>query len=69
MNRARPDTFVSTESPADKMFHFHLAENGTSVKTEIIAGSSVNLLCGHRERVNPILIVASLLFLAKYPFL
>ena len=51
------------------MFHFHLAENGTSVKTEIIAGASVNLLCGHRERVNPILIVASLLFLAKYPFL
>ena len=34
-----------------------------------IAWTGVNLLCGHRERVNPILIGASLLFFAKYPFL
>ena len=34
-----------------------------------IAWTSINLLCGHRERVNPVLICASLLFLAKYPFL
>ncbi len=34
-----------------------------------IAWTGVNLLCGHRERLNPILIGASILFLAKYPFL
>ena len=34
-----------------------------------ISWTCINLICGHRERVNPILIGASLLFLAKYPFL
>ena len=34
-----------------------------------IAWTGVNLLCGHFERVNPVLIGASILFLAKYPFL
>lgn len=34
-----------------------------------ISWTGVNLLCGHRERLNPVLIGASILFLAKYPFL
>ena len=34
-----------------------------------ISWTCINMLCGHCERVNPILIGASLLFLAKYPFL
>lgn len=34
-----------------------------------IAWTGVNLLCGRFDRLNPVLIVASLLFLAKYPFL
>lgn len=34
-----------------------------------IAWTGVNLLCGRFDRLNPVLIVASLLFLAKHPFL